>query len=151
MVIIKTLNTQEENSTMDRLPQDWSTLLLSIINIIFFIYDWAVGMNVQRLRDVKLWPNVHRFTALGMTDSVSDSVTTGLIILLNNAIYTKFLFLIKSTFQLPYKIKKTCSGISRPLVLLIQRTNSLFSVLYFNGAGGCLSFLQLLYNSGPEQ
>ena len=37
MVIIKTLNTQEENSTMERLPQDWSTLLLSIINIIFFI------------------------------------------------------------------------------------------------------------------
>ena len=64
----------------------------SIINIIFFIYDWTVGTNIHWLRAVKLWPNVDRFTARGKTVFVHNSAN-GLIILLNNAIYPKLPFL----------------------------------------------------------
>ena len=57
--------------------------------------------------------------------------TNGLIILLNNAIYPKPLFL-KDFLSAALEIQR-CSGISKPLVLLSRRNNSLFSGLFFDG------------------
>ena len=57
--------------------------------------------------------------------------TNGLIILLNNAIYPKPLFL-KDFLSAALEIQ-LCSGISKPLVLLSRRKNSLFSGLFFDG------------------
>ena len=67
---------------------------------------------------MKLWLNVDRLTVLGKTDLVSDSATNDFIILLNNAIYPKFLVLIKEYLSAAIEIKN-CSGISKLLVLLI--------------------------------
>ena len=95
------------------------------LTLFFFIYDWTVGTNVRWLIAVKLWPNVDRFTALEKRISVHDSCN-GLVISLNSAIYPKFL-LLKDFLSAAIEIKN-CSGISKP-----RRTNSLFSVLFFNG------------------
>ena len=53
-------------------------------------------------------------------------------------------FLYKEYISAAIEIKN-CSGISKPVVLLIQRTNSLFSVLFSNGGMLVFSTAIILY------
>ena len=117
---------------MDRLPQDRSTLLFSIINIIIH-HSWLSCRNERSLIESR--------QALAQCAPFYCARHDGFGERLCNHwlnYFTKQRNLSEISF--PYKEYlsaaieiKNCSGISKPLVLLIQRTNSFFSVLFSSG------------------